>query len=82
MMSGHLFLIAFSVQLAHSCASGQPVEAVALEDAVDVGVGDFDAVVVRQIPDDPSRPEVIFASQTKHFLDYLSWCLIGRVLRN
>ena len=37
-MSWHLLLIAFGVQLAHSCTSGQPVKAVALEDAVDTGV--------------------------------------------
>jgi len=37
-MSWHLLLIAFGVQLTHSCTSGQPVKAVALEDAVDTGV--------------------------------------------
>ena len=45
-MSWHLLLIALGVQLAHSCASRQPVEAVALEETVDAGVGDFDAVIV------------------------------------
>ena len=37
-MSWHLLLIAFGVQLTHSCTPGQPVKAVALEDAVDTGV--------------------------------------------
>ncbi len=37
-MSWHLPLIAFGVQLTHSCTSGQPVKAVALEDTVDASV--------------------------------------------
>lgn len=37
-MSWHLLLITFSVQLAHSCTSGQPVKAVSLEDAVNPSV--------------------------------------------
>ena len=81
-MSWHLLLIAFGVQLAHSCASGQTVKAVTLKDTVDAGVGDFDAVVARQIPDDPYWPEVIFAPQIKHFVNDLSGRLIGWVLGN
>ena len=65
-MPWHLLLIAFGVQLAHSCASGQPVKAVTFKDTIDAGVGDFDAVVARQIPDDPYWPEVILAPQIKH----------------
>ncbi len=38
MMTRHLLLIAFNVQLAHSSASRQPVKAVALEDTVYAGV--------------------------------------------
>ncbi len=37
-MPWHLLLIAFGVQLAHSCASGQTVKAVTLKDPVDAGV--------------------------------------------
>ena len=81
-MPWHLLLIAFGVQLAHSCASGQTVKAVTLKDTVDAGVGDFDAVVARQIPDDPYWPEVIFAPQIKHFVNDLSGRLIGWVLGN
>ena len=73
----YLLLIALGVQLAHSCASGQTVKAVTLKDTVDAGVGDFDAVVARQIPDDPYWPEVIFAPQIKHFVNDLSGRLIG-----
>lgn len=81
-MSWHLLLIAFGVHLAHSCASGQPVEAVALEDTVDASIRDFDAVIARQIPHNPYWPKVILTPQIQHFLDDLSWGLIGRVLRD
>ena len=37
-MPWHLLLIAFGVQLAHSCASGQTVKAVTLKDTVDAGI--------------------------------------------
>lgn len=81
-MPWHLLLIALGVQFAHSCASGQTVKAVTLKDTVDAGVGDFDAVIARQIPDNPYGPEVILAPQIKHFLYDLRWRLIGWVLRN
>ena len=81
-MPWHLLLIAFGVQLAHSCASGQTVKAVTFKDTIDAGVGDFDAVVARQIPDDPYWPEVILAPQIKHFVNDLSGRLIGWVLGN
>ena len=47
MMPWNLFLIAFGMQLTHSCASGQPVKTVALKDAIDPSVRDFDAVIAR-----------------------------------
>ena len=81
-MPWHLLLLAFGVQLAHSCASGQTVKAVMLKDTVDTGVGNFDAVVARQIPNNPYWPEVILAPEIENLLDNLSGCLIGRVLRN
>ena len=58
----HPFLIAFGVQLTHSRASGQPVETIALEDAVNPCIRDFDAVIALEIPDDPDGPEVILAA--------------------
>ena len=81
-MTWHLLLIAFGVQLAHSCASGQTVKAVTPKDTIDAGVGDIDAVVARQVPDDPYWPEVIFAPQIKHFVNDLSRRLTGWVLGN
>ena len=37
-MPRHLFLISFGVQFAHASASGKPIEAIALEDAVNPSV--------------------------------------------
>ena len=42
----------------------------------------FDAVVVRQIPNDPDQPEVVFAAQAQNFIDNLRWRLAGRVFGN
>ena len=70
------------VQLAHSCASGQPIKTIAFEDAVDPSIRNFDAMVTRQIPNDPDRSQVIFAAQIQNFLDDLSWRLIGGIFRN
>ena len=61
-MSWHLLLIMFGVQLTHPRASGQPVETIALEDMENPCIQDFDAVIARQIPDDPDGPEVILAA--------------------
>jgi hypothetical protein len=78
----YLLLIALGVQLAHSCASGQPIKAVALEDTVDAGVGDFDAVIARQIPNNTDWPEVILATRIQNLLNDLGRRLIGGVLRD
>ena len=64
------------------CDAADGRKAVMFKDTIDPGVGDFDVVIARQIPDDKDRPKVILAPQIKHFLDDLSWHLIGRVLRN
>ena len=39
-------------------------------------------MVARQVPDDPDRPEVIFAAQVKDLVDDLEWRLVGRVFRD
>jgi hypothetical protein len=41
---------------------------------------DFEAVMLRHLPDDPDRPKVIFAIQIGGFFDDLRLCLIGKVL--
>ena len=56
----NLLLISFGVKLSHACASGQSLEAIAPENAVNPGIRDLDVVIARQVPDDPDRPEVIF----------------------
>lgn len=82
MMARHLFLIAVGVKITHSCASGQPIEAIALEDAVDPCIRDFDAVVPFQVPDDPDRPQMILPAQIQNLLNDLGRRLIGRILWN
>lgn len=49
----NLLLIAFGVQFTHPRASGQSIETVALRDAVNPCIRDFDAVIMHQIPNDP-----------------------------
>ena len=44
-MARHLLLVAPGVDFADARPPGKPAQAVALENAVDAGVGDFDAVV-------------------------------------
>ena len=61
------------------CLFGQPVKAVALEDAVDAGIGGFDAVIARQIPNNPDWPEVILATQIQNLLNDIGRRLIGGV---
>ena len=82
MMPWHLLLISFGVQFPHSCASRQSVETVALEDAVNSCVRDFDAVIACQIPDDPDWPQVIFATQIQNLFCDIWRRLVGRVLWN
>jgi hypothetical protein len=36
-------------------------------------------VIAREIPDDPDRPEVVFAAQEEDLVDDLRRCLVGRV---
>jgi hypothetical protein len=43
---------------------------------------DFDAVMSRELTDDPVRAEVIFSAQIEDCFDDLGWRLVGRVLWN
>jgi len=81
-MPWHLLLIAFGVQFAHSCASGQPIKTIAFEDAADPSNRNFDAMVGCQRPNDPDRSQVIFAAQMQNFRDDLSWRLICGIFRS
>lgn len=78
----NLLLISLCVKLSQACASGQSIEAVAPENAVDPSIRDLDVVIARQVPDDPDRPQVILAAQIQNLLDDLVRSLIGGVLRN
>lgn len=78
----NLLLISLGVKLSHACASGQSVEAVAPENAVDPSIRDLDVVIARQVPNDPNGPQVILAAQIQNLSDDLGRRLISRVLRN
>ena len=82
MVTWHLFLVTLGVQLPHSGTSRQPVKAIAFEDTVYPRIRYFDAVVARQVPNDPDRSQVIFAAQIQDLFDNLWRRLIGRVLWN
>jgi len=72
-----MFLITISVKFAHPRTPWKPVEAIAPQNAVNPSIRDFYAVVALQLPNNPNRPEVIFTTKIKDFLDDLGWCLIG-----
>lgn len=81
-MTRYLFLIPFGVQFTHPRTSGQAVEAVTSEGAINPGIRDFDVVIARQVPNDPNMPQMILAAQIQNFLDDLRRCLIGGIFRN
>jgi hypothetical protein len=80
MMAEHLLVIALGADLAHARSVRQAANAVAPEDTRHACVGDLNVVVARQIPDDPNRPEVVFAAQVKDLIDDLGRGLVGGVL--
>lgn len=81
-MTWHLFVVTLGVDFAHARSARQPANTVSPENARHACVGDCDAVISRQIPDDPDRSEMIFAAQVEDFLDDLGWRLVSRVLWN
>ena len=81
-MAWHLLVITLGVNFAHPRAARQPANAVTTQNARHACVGDFDAVISRQIPDDPDRSEMISAAQVKDLLHDLGWRLVSRVLWN
>jgi hypothetical protein len=52
-----------------------------LEDAIHACIGDFDAVIARQIPHDPDRAEMVGLTQMQHLVDDFGCCPIGWILR-
>lgn len=81
-MPGNLLVVALGVDFAHARSARQPANAIAAQNARYASVGYCDAVITRQVPDGPDRPDVIFATQVKDFVDDLGQRLVGRVLRN
>ena len=79
-MTWHLFVVALGMDFADARSARQSADAVAPEDTRHTCVGDLNVVVARQIPDDPDRPEVVFAAQVKDLVDDLGRGLVGRVL--
>lgn len=51
-MTRHLLVVTLGVDFAHARTARQSTNAIAAQDARDPGVGDCDAVIARQIPDD------------------------------
>lgn len=51
-------------------------------DTINAGVGDLNAAVVLQVPDDPDWHKVTFAPQMKFFVKDLNRRLVGRFFRN
>ena len=82
LMAGHLFVVSFGVQLAHSCASWKPIETIAPQNSINSRIGDFGAVIAGQVPHDPDRTEVILTAKIEYFIDDLGRRLIGRILWN
>jgi hypothetical protein len=52
-MTWNLLVVALGMDFAHPRSVWQSADAVAPEDACHTCVGDFDAVIARQVPDDP-----------------------------
>ena len=77
MMPRNLLLISHGVKLPHAYPSGQPIKAIAPEDAISTAIRDFDVVIARQKPDDPDRPQVILAAQIQKLVDDLGRRLVG-----
>ena len=78
----HLLVVTLGVDFTHAGSARQLTNAVTAQNACHTSVRDCNAVITREIPDDPNRAEVIFALQVKDLLHDLGRCLIGSVLWN
>lgn len=67
----NLLVVTLGVDFAHARSARQATNAIAAQNARYASVGYCDAVITRQIPDDPDRPKVIFATQVKDLFDDL-----------
>ncbi len=81
LMSGDFLFIAGGMDFPQSCPAREAVDPMTLEDAIHACIGDFDAVIARQIPHDPDRPEMVGLTQMQHLVDDFGCCPIGWILR-
>lgn len=77
LMPADLLVVTLRPDFAPSGAIGQPVHAIALEDAVN------DCIRVSgPMPDDPDRPEMVFLAQRQNLLGYRLGRLVRVAVRN
>jgi hypothetical protein len=81
-MAWHLFVVTLGVEFAHARSARQAANTIAAQNACNACVGDSDVVITRQVPNDPDRAEVVFASQVKDLVDDLWRRLVSRIFRN
>ncbi len=81
-MPRYLLVVAIGVDAVHARCAQRSANAVSAQNACHASVGDFDAVIARQIPNDPDRPEMILTSQVENLVDHLRRRLVDRVLHN
>ena len=55
---------------------GSPTS-IATQNARYASIRDIDVMIARQIPDDPYRSKIKFASQIKNIVDELMWFIVG-----
>ena len=81
-MAGNLLVVALCVDLPHTGAARQAIDTVSPQDTRYSRVRDFDAVIARQVPDDPHWTEVVFASEMKNLFLDLDRRAVGMPLRD
>lgn len=62
-MARHLLVSALGVDFAHARSACQSANAVAPEDARHSSIGECNALITYEIPNDPDRSKVIFTAQ-------------------
>ncbi len=73
MMSGHLLFIALGLYRSFLSISGEPIQAISLENLVDYTRGDLQAMVPLQEPRDPELAQVVGLSQIEDLFFDLLW---------
>ena len=68
-MAGDLLGVPMRVHGASPDAAGHAIQAVSPQDAVDARIGNRDAVIALEIPDDADGAEVIRAPEVEDLLD-------------